>query len=145
VADPIAFTKGDTDVAARTLWGECRGESLQGQIAVAFVLRNRLAYPKWGTSITEVCQKPYQFSCWNPDSPELSAMTKLFTDDPMYQHLYGVAIQVFGGEILFDPSRGATMYQRVGTGAKWSKNKEICALIGNHEFYALDPVGNYIE
>jgi len=30
------------DILARTLWGEARGESLAGQIAVAWTIRNRV-------------------------------------------------------------------------------------------------------
>lgn len=59
----------DRDVLARTLWGEVRGESLEGQIAVAWSIRNRVNAGKakswWGEGYTGVCQKPYQFGCWN--------------------------------------------------------------------------------
>ena len=32
----------DRDILARTLWGEARGEGLDGQIAVAWTIRNRV-------------------------------------------------------------------------------------------------------
>jgi hypothetical protein len=38
----MAATENDRDILARTLWGEARGESLAGQIAVAWTIRNRV-------------------------------------------------------------------------------------------------------
>jgi spore germination cell wall hydrolase CwlJ-like protein len=32
----------DRDILARTLWGEARGESLDGKIAAAWTIRNRV-------------------------------------------------------------------------------------------------------
>ena len=61
------------DVVARTLWGEARGEGVAGQIAVAWVIRNRVhdANPRswWGEGYIGVCHKSWQFSCWNPGDP----------------------------------------------------------------------------
>jgi len=69
----MAATENDRDILARTLWGEARGESLAGQIAVAWTIRNRVndgnAKSWWGEGYTGVCQKPYQFSCWNSTDP----------------------------------------------------------------------------
>lgn len=65
----MPVTDKDHDILARTLWGEARGESLAGHIAVAWTIRNRVndgrAKSWWGEGYTGVCQKPYQFSCWN--------------------------------------------------------------------------------
>jgi N-acetylmuramoyl-L-alanine amidase len=66
-------TEKDRDVLARTLWGEARGEGLAGMVAVAWSIRNRVEDGKdkswWGEGYTGVCQKPYQFSCWNKNDP----------------------------------------------------------------------------
>lgn len=42
-------TEKDRDIRARTLWGEARGKSLAGQIAVAWTIRNRVndSKAKW--------------------------------------------------------------------------------------------------
>lgn len=51
----MAATENDRDVLARTLWGEAREESLAGQIAVAWTIRNRVndgnAKSCWGRAI----------------------------------------------------------------------------------------------
>lgn len=60
------------------LWGEARGKSLAGQIAVAWTIRNRVNDGKakswWGEGYAGVCQKPYQFSCWNRNYPNFSSL-----------------------------------------------------------------------
>ena len=59
------------EVLARTLYGEARGEGLPGIEAVACVILNRVAFAKargrywWGNTVSQVCLKPGQFSCWN--------------------------------------------------------------------------------
>ena len=62
-------TEQERDILAHTLWGEARGESLAGQITVAWTIRNRVFDGKssswWGEGYAGVCKAPYQFSCWN--------------------------------------------------------------------------------
>ena len=48
---------------AMTLWAECRGEPLEGKMAVASVIVNRAS--RRGTDYHTEIMRPYQFSCWN--------------------------------------------------------------------------------
>lgn len=57
----------DFDALWLTIYGEARGEPVEGQIAVASVIRNRVGR-RWGGSLRAVCLAPKQFSCWNPDA-----------------------------------------------------------------------------
>jgi len=67
---------------AKTVWGEARGESVKGQIAVAWVIKNRADNPRWwGKTIEEVCLKKYQFSCWLESDPNKAKMDKLTEED----------------------------------------------------------------
>ena len=56
------MSEKETDILARTIYGEARGESISGMEAVASVVLNRVAFAKrrgrfwWGNSIAEVCQ-----------------------------------------------------------------------------------------
>lgn len=72
-------TEKDRDILARTLWGEARGESLAGQIAVAWTIRNRVndgnAKSWWGEGYVGVCQKPYQFSCRSKNAPNFAYLS----------------------------------------------------------------------
>ena len=61
------------DTLARTIYGEARGEPIRGKEAVAAVVLNRVGRAMerggwwWGSSVAEVCRRPWQFSCWNAD------------------------------------------------------------------------------
>ena len=61
----MALVEGSRDFEAlfRTVVGEAVGEGTQGQIAVAWVIRNRVRDPRWPNTIHDVCHQPYQFEC----------------------------------------------------------------------------------
>ena len=70
-------TLTERDVIALTLWGECRGEPVEGLIAVACVLQNRLHDGRWGGTYERVCLASKQFSCWmatDVNHPKLQAL-----------------------------------------------------------------------
>lgn len=75
----MTITEKDRDILARTLWGEARGESPVGQIAVAWTIQNRVNDGKakswWGEGYAGVCQKPYQFSCWSRNDPNYASLS----------------------------------------------------------------------
>lgn len=135
----LPVTASDIDTAAKTLWGECRGEPLLGQQGVAWVIRNRATWQPpqwWGHTVGGVCLQPFQFSCWNKTDPQHYAMRSL--SDIELAHYVEIIRSVMAGEIT-DPTNGATHYERVGTGAGWAIGRSISALIGNHAFYAIGP------
>lgn len=59
----------DLLTATKTVIGEARGESYEGMLAVAYVIRNRAQNKRWwgGPSWESVCLAPWQFSCWNSE------------------------------------------------------------------------------
>lgn len=55
------------EVLALTLFGEARGEPLEGKVFVGCVIRNRVrTVGRWADSYPGVCLAPSQFSCWSP-------------------------------------------------------------------------------
>lgn len=139
----LVVTDRDLDIAARTLWGECRGEPLEGQQAVAWVIRTRASWEPvawWGRTVVEVCLKPNQFSCWNLGSASRKKLIDLDTDDQEYLALRAVVRSVMDGDVP-DPTGGATHYQRVGTDADWAASKSPVKIIGEQAFYVLGPEG----
>lgn len=131
----------DIDVLTRTLYGEARGESDEGRIAVAWVVKNRAARPSWwGRDIAGVCTAPYQFSCWNKNDPNREKLISLSPADPLYQDLSNIASKVVYGEIP-DPTNGATHYKVRGTKASWDHATAgmVPVSIGHHDFYRLGP------
>jgi len=54
------------EIVQQTIYAEARGEPLEGQKAVAWVIYNRAkkGVSYFGKTMQDVCLKPYQFECW---------------------------------------------------------------------------------
>jgi hypothetical protein len=136
---PVEHRFKATPVLARTIWGEARGQSRQGKIAVGAVVANRAHAQKsnWGLTVEEVCQKPAQFSCWNEGDPNRAKMLALDPSDPVFFECMGIARQVLDGAIL-DPTGGANHYVNLGVVLPdWAIPSKQTAVIGAHTFYKL--------
>lgn len=138
----MIITDKDRDVLARTLWGEARGESLTGQIAVAWTIRNRVFDGKanswWGEGYAGVCLKAWQFSCWNRNDPNYAYLSGA-KPIPFREFLQAqiAADQVIDGKVP-DPTGGATHYYAT-TMLKppvWAKNAKQTLKFGRHVFFA---------
>lgn len=120
---------------ARTLWGEARGETKTGREAIASVILNRLKKPhRFGGTIEEVCRKPFQFSCWNDNDPNLPKLKKVDLSDLIFAECVSIAEAAVNG-VLIDSTNGADHYHTTGVSPAWSRGKAPCAEIGNHLFY----------
>jgi spore germination cell wall hydrolase CwlJ-like protein len=145
----MTVTEKDRDILARTLWGEARGELLAGQIAVAWTIRNRVDMDLhndgkpdwWGEGYAGVCQKPYQFSCWNRSDPNyayLSGAKQIpFREFAQAQIAAG---QVIAGKIP-DPTGGATHYYATTMPAApvWAAKAKQTLRLGRHVFFKDVP------
>lgn len=138
----LPVTDADIDTLVRTLYGEARGEPLEGQQGVAWVVRNRVEWPNaphwWGNSVAEVCRKAFQFSSWNANDPNRVKIEQLPVGSPEYQALLPVAQAVCAGMVP-DMTGGASHYERVGTGARWAVNRPPTITIGRQAFYRIGP------
>ncbi|NCC22748.1 MAG: cell wall hydrolase [Alphaproteobacteria bacterium] len=130
----------EVDTLARTIWGEARGEGSHGMEAVAAVVMNRVAIARdkggywWGASPIQVCQKPYQFSCWNRSDPNFRRVVDVKDDDLHFATALRIARRALAGA-LADPTEGATHYHAAGADPYWAKNEKPVAVIGRHIFY----------
>lgn len=125
------------EVLARTIWGEARGEGFLGMKAIACVALNRAAKPSWwGTTIEGVCLKPWQFSCWNKNDPNLAKLQAVTEENPIFSQCMQFAKDAING-LMDDVTNGATHYfdKRIPIPPKWAENLEPCAIIGHHMFY----------
>lgn len=132
-------TDYDRVILAKTLWGECRGETEEGKYAVAHVILNRANAPRWPNSAERVCMQPRQFSCWNTDSAERAAMMSIDLTSESYLECLKVANDVLDGKHP-DNTLGATFYVTTITFPYWAKKPdgsyvEPCVTIGHHKFY----------
>jgi spore germination cell wall hydrolase CwlJ-like protein len=147
--DPRALTgvtAEDIDVATRTLWGEARGESDAGRIAVAWVIRNRVEHARdgmrrvqfGGGTLAGACKQPWQFSCWNAGDPNRVRMLALPATDPLYRALRTIVEAVVAGTAP-DPTNHADHYctRAIAPVTAWAKGRKPVAASGNHLFYRL--------
>jgi spore germination cell wall hydrolase CwlJ-like protein len=132
----------EIDVLARTLWGEARGEGTIGMHAVANTIINRVKVAQdhgsywWGNNIIQVCQKPYQFSCWNRSDANFKKLTAVDDKDLYFATAKRIAARAVIGA-LEDITEGATHYHASGISPYWARNERPTTVIGNHIFYRL--------
>jgi N-acetylmuramoyl-L-alanine amidase len=127
----------EVDILARTIYGEARGESDAGKVAVAWVVKNRARIGGWwGSDIKEVCLKPYQFSCWNPSDPNQAIIMRIVNSNHIFKRCLAIATDVLAGTIA-DPTNGANHYHESGIKPTWASGKTPTTAIGNHDFYRL--------
>ncbi len=133
----------EIDTLARTLWGEARGEGTEGMEAVACCVLNRVAFARgqggkfwWGNNIIQVCQKPYQFSCWNRSDPNFQKLQQVDAKDLYFATAIRIARRACAGT-LDDITNHATHYHAQGTEPYWARGETPVARVGNHIFYRL--------
>jgi len=123
----------DIKIMAKTMWGEARGESEEGKIGVAWVIRNRAENPCWwGKTVAGVCLKKWQFSCWNANDPNSDKIANL-SDDELAPFI-DIAESVLDDSVS-DPTGGATHYHTEAVDPKWAVGREPTCTIGHHLFY----------
>lgn len=131
----------DLDVVARTLYGEARGEVAKVGIialeAIASVIWNRLKNPgRFGVTPKEMCLKPYQFSCWNLNDPNLPLLLS-----PLQNNVSGLcymAAEEFLANRGTDVTNGADHYHsRWIHPPGWAEGHLPVVDIGTHRFYRL--------
>lgn len=137
----------DRIVLALTIWGESRGEPVEGQIAVACVVRNRLTRaintaPRW----RDICLAPMQFSCFNEADPNagpiaraaVNLMTALPTPE-LAQALW-ISDGILAGAVI-DNVLGATHYVTEALmkshPPKWAVGEKPLCQIGAHVFFRV--------
>lgn len=134
----------DLDTLARTIYGEARGEPFEGQLAVAWVILNRTARGgRFGTTVAEVCQRPKQFSCWNPDDPNYPMLLAANINQRPFLRAFGVACLALGHHPdLPDPTKGADHYVTLATPPdvstwppSWAAGMTKTIAIGGHQFF----------
>jgi N-acetylmuramoyl-L-alanine amidase len=143
----LVVTAQDKDVAARTLFGEARGETREGMIAVLWVIRNRAEADLgndgkpdwWGEGVAGVCQKKnsvgvHQFSCWNAGDPNSRRVAGVTIADKKFQECLRLVDDVFSGRAP-DPTKGSTHYHTTSVSPRWAKGHKPVLKVGAHVFY----------
>ena len=115
-------SQSDLNLLARLVYAEARGESYEGQVAVAAVVLNRLTHPSFPNTIAGIIYQSGAFSVvadgqinLQPDKTAISA-----------------AQDAING---WDPTYGAIYYFNPNTAtSSWIWSREVTVVIGNHRF-----------
>jgi len=137
----------EAQIMALTIYGEARGESREGKIAVGSVILERVDHREWdGNTIHEVCLMPYQFSCYLPGDPNFQALRLIAQDwetkamrSMAMSECYQVAVGLIDGTIPRTPEIAAAhccQYKTKKASAAWAKKMKVILTIDQHEFYA---------
>lgn len=127
----------DLEVAARTVYGEARGEDDRGKLAVSMVILNRFNAKRWysGKTIAGTCLRPYQFSCWLSKDPNFSVLCNLADEDGGLSHCRNIFTSALN-EDTDDPTDGSTFYHADSIPApNWAASMKKTTQIGRHIFY----------
>ena len=123
----------DIIIMARTVYGEARGESPEGQEAVANVILNRVKHGGWwGTSVIEVCLHPKQFSCWNDGDPNRPRMMEAELSDSVFRSCLEAVLRAL--RVPSSELEGVCHYHHTNVSPMWSKGLPYIS-IGNHRFF----------
>ncbi len=108
---------------ARVIYGESRGESFEGQVAVGAVVLNRVQDPKFPETIRKVIMQEGQF-CITFDG-----QINLYPDR---KSLEAARAAISG----YDPTRGSLFFYNpeIATNAGWISRRPVATRIGNHVF-----------
>lgn len=140
----------DLYTVALTIFGEARGEPIEGIVGVASVIRNRMQLQFHGVkNYTDTCIASKQFSCWNPKDPNYPILKdmqkKLESGIPIPDIGFRQCLLVAKGIIdwdLRDNTRGATHYLTSNlyhtNPPAWASSGKVTLALGAHTFLIAD-------
>lgn len=100
---------------ASVIYAEARGEPVDGQIAVAQVVINRVSDPRWPDEICQVAHQPEQFATLPPDDRTVE-----------------LAVQVLNLEV--DEMSGGATHFFSGPPPWWAEKLDHVGKIAGHTF-----------
>jgi spore germination cell wall hydrolase CwlJ-like protein len=123
---------------ASAIYFEARGEPIEGQAAVAWVIYHRTAAPGYPDTACDVVNEDEH----RRNKCQFSFMCDGKREDIHDEWAYAKALLVTmatAGNFLPDPTGGATHYHAARVRPWWADELERTARIDNHIFYAETP------
>jgi spore germination cell wall hydrolase CwlJ-like protein len=121
---------------AEALYFEARGESLQGQFAVAEVILNRRDSRKFPSSVCSVIgqgsKSGKKYAC--QFSYKCDGRAEVFSEGKAYVQVGKVARIMLDGQSR-NLTKGAMFYHTGAVSPKWSRTFHRTAKVGSHYFY----------
>lgn len=114
---------------AANIYHEARGESFEGQVAVAQVTLNRVKDSRFPKTVCDVVYERKQFS-WT------SNRSKVIANTAAWNSAYDIADNIINGRLYHSTLENthAVFYHAVYVFPRWTYTK--IATIGHHTFYA---------
>ncbi len=117
-----SYSESDRTLLARVIYGEARGESYVGQVAVGAVILNRVKHPSFPNTLAGVVYQKGAFDA------VADGQVNLTPNSTAYQ----AADAALGG---WDPTGGCIYYYNPKTATNaWIRSLPISATFGNHVF-----------
>lgn len=131
------------EIFARTLFGEARGEGMEGQSAVGEVILNRLADDRWPSTLAGVCLQPWQFSCWNDKDPNRPFLLSDLEGDQVLEQCRMVSLELLFGSRRSYVGRSNHFVTKEVYGDKskrpdWAIRTAVTCVVGNHVFFDVE-------
>lgn len=136
----MILTTEDIMIAARTVYGEARGEEFEGMKAVAHVLINRwksrIGQFSRDDTLATTCLRNGQFSAWNQGDPNFGVIQTVSFDDKAFRLSLRAILEALEGE---DTTKGSTHYHAEWASPGWAEGHTPAVQIGQHIFYVGIP------
>ena len=136
---PKIAATADAKCLAEALYFEARGESIEGQIAVAEVILNRVDSRKFPNSVCGVVHQGGEARYACQFSYHCDGRKEEFHEAQAYERAGKLALIMLEGRprSLTD---GATFYHSLEVNPRWSRKMAQTAEIGTHVFYRAPTV-----
>ncbi|HEY6661859.1 MAG TPA: cell wall hydrolase [Sphingomicrobium sp.] len=121
----------EANCVATAVYFEARGETVEGQLAVAKVIMNRAASGKYPASWCSVVTQPWQFSFVNPHTGQLPAVD---TQSAAWATAQGVT-RVALTNVVPSLSNDVLWYHANYVAPSWGRRLNMASRIGAHIFY----------
>ena len=129
----------DIDILARTIWGMARDEDVCVKKAIACSIRNRVLSAQsggpswWGRTYIQVCQKPYEYRCWNTGNKLNKRTREVTSDDALFAYSLRLAEEIIE-ETLTDTVSGGTHFFKVDKTPHWVKDATVTRKLQQYAF-----------
>jgi spore germination cell wall hydrolase CwlJ-like protein len=133
----VRLAAGEILALSRLAWAENRSGGYCGMLSIASVVVNRLQQnPKiYGATITQVINKPYQFSVFGKTDPNRRKMAKVAEDDDEFVSAMLAAIAAVSGV----ENAGGALYFYSGSAPYWSHGMLVVSRQYGHVFLRPRP------
>lgn len=124
----VVLDRQETYCIAHAVYHESRGESIMGQAAVAYVIRNRKSSNRYPDTFCNVVYQPHQFTDIKKTKPDMKSLA--------WKQAVEIAAYTQIG-LIDDETNGSTMYANLSKcSPKWNASKlAYVGKLGGHSFF----------